>query len=296
MIKRDHQEGFSQVYSARKKKQKLPSSSSEKPQSSHPNSQKQHITHIDTTKRPIMSAHYTISTPPPPTNTTTRFSAMAAKEIYTHSTDIQESLAIALHFLSGFQAQNWPTPSEVLPFVGRANTRTSQLDADIVVARHLSLTATLCKLVSLDIFPKDCTRWVDAGPAPGSRNESEKWRREGELLGEVVVLADEARDISEYFGRYHGVKGTQQQAGQMKELKALWEWYEEVVSPVLDELMEMMDEVSGGEHEKKEEDCKSKSMSANHQHRTIKRRCKFHPGSFRERMKKARGADVEGTG
>lgn len=213
-------------------------------------------------------------------------------KIHKHCLEISESLAIAFQFLSGFKDAGWPNPTEVVPRIrGDRSARTSQMDVDIVVARHLSMAATLTALVALDGFPRGGAEWNDVLPATQAEEE-----RLMELFAEVEVLATEASDISEYFARYHDLKGEEAQAAEMKELRALYEWYDEVLQPLLQELVGALEDLlddggdqvvdpvwEAGEARRRErERHRRPSLS---RHGAVK--LKYHPISFRARLERS---------
>lgn len=206
-------------------------------------------------------------------------------QIHKHCLEISESLAVAFQFLSGFKDAGWPNPTEVVPRIrGDRSARTSQMDVDIVVARHLSMTATLTALVALDGFPKGGAEWTDVLPA--TLAEQERLR---ELFAEVEVLATEASDISEYFSRHHDLKGKEAQAAEMKELRALHDWYDEALEPLLEDLVAALEDLlddggdvvdpvwaAGEERRRERERHRRPSLS---RHGAVK--LKYHPISFR---------------
>ncbi|PVH91614.1 hypothetical protein DM02DRAFT_635997 [Periconia macrospinosa] len=181
---------------------------------------------------PPPKKHVTFSLPSPPPPL-----PPSPHKLLPYLLDAHASLTLATHFLSGFRSANWTAlPSAVTPSCGTANTRTSQLDADIAVARHLSLSATLTTLIHLDEFPALLrhTTHVTRPPPPPSPVPNEVVLR---LWRELVEMESEARDITLYLGANHGVRDVQRQREEMAELRALGEWYVEVLGPVLEGLI-----------------------------------------------------------
>ncbi|KAF2636148.1 hypothetical protein P280DRAFT_522396 [Massarina eburnea CBS 473.64] len=154
-----------------------------------------------------------------------RLSHATANILLKHLHTIHESLAIALEFLRGFQEAGWPTPvlptpkkrgsSKSLP---QPNSLPSQIDQDIIVARHLALTAMMRKLVDLDEYPREGEKWV-----------------------EFMKLNAETQGISEWFVKNHGLSDEdREKEAEMKEMEMVWEWYVDAFAPALVELIELL--------------------------------------------------------
>ncbi|KAF1959259.1 hypothetical protein CC80DRAFT_533443 [Byssothecium circinans] len=160
--------------------------------------------------------------------TSAHISHTSALTVHKYLVTIYQSLALALEFLRGFKDADWSLPEPIAPLPNaksrlRFAPQPSQIDQDIIVARHLALTATLRKLVGLECYPKDGVAWA-----------------------ELKMLQEEAQGISEWFTKNHGleveIEEGRERLEEMKELEAVWDWYVEVFEPAVFGLIEVLRE------------------------------------------------------
>lgn len=121
------------------------------------------------------------------------------------------SLSIALEFLQAFDEAGWPAPAPVK--LKPTDCAPTQMDQDLIVARHLSIAANMRELIRQPFYPKGDGLFV-------------------ELAETYSKLQSEA----EFFAKYHDADQDKETA----QLQALTRWYVQKFEPLLSAVTEAL--------------------------------------------------------